>query len=202
MTIWIGITGGIGSGKSQAAAEFLHLGAPVIDADAISRQLTAEHGEVLPKIRKTFGDALFDDNACLKREALRNLVFSCEDARKRLEALMHPLILKEIKAQQATLTSTLYGIIELPLLVEKPIFQNVVDRILTVNSSEATRILRVMRRSGLFEENVRGIMLTQADDAQRKRIADDVLINETTLAELQEKVWRLHRYYLYLGSMV
>lgn len=200
MTLWIGLTGGIGSGKSQAAAEFLHFGAPVIDTDAISRNLTAENGVALPAIWRQFGEDLFDENACLKRAALRDLVFSCDEARSRLEALMHPLIMAEIDAQKIKNVRADYGIIEIPLLAEKPVFQSWVDRILVVECEDKVRLQRVMRRNGLSESKVKQIMAAQATARQRRAIADDVLVNNGSMAQLVEKVGRLQDYYRYLGT--
>lgn len=200
MTIWIGLTGGIGSGKSQAAAEFLHLDVPLIDADAISRQLTAPKGKALPIIRQVFGASLFDEHACLKRGELRNLVFSSEAAKHKLEALMHPLIADEISRQQSVYSDRPYGVIELPLLAEKPVFRVLVDRVLLIDCSRENRLKRVMQRSGLEEEEVRKIMAAQASDEQRRAIADDVLNNIGTLDELKAKVGRLHRFYQYLAQ--
>ncbi|WP_107688790.1 dephospho-CoA kinase [Neisseria wadsworthii] len=195
MTIWIGLTGGIGSGKSQAAAEFLYLGVPLIDADAISRQLTAPNGAALPAIREVFGDTVFDKNACLKREALRNLVFSSGEAKNKLEALMYPLISAEISRQQALYSGRPYGVVEIPLLTEKPAFRALVDRVLLIDCELEIRLERVMQRSGLKEEEVRRIMDAQASDKERWAVADDILRNSASVAELKEKIGRLHRFY-------
>ncbi|MDO4248310.1 MAG: dephospho-CoA kinase [Neisseria sp.] len=195
MTVWVGLTGGIGSGKSKAAAEFLRLGVPLIDADAVSRSLTAENGAALSGIRRQFGDDLFDDHACLKRAALRDLVFASDKARNDLEALMHPLILAEIKNRKAAYPNAGYGVIEIPLLVEKPAFKAAVDRVLVVESEEAIRLQRVVRRSNLTEEAVLRIMAAQAADWQRRMAADDILVNNGTEEELAAKVGRFHLYY-------
>lgn len=199
MTAWIGLTGGIGSGKSQAAAEFLHFDVPLIDADAISRELTAENGAALPAIREAFGDGVFDSNACLKRDTLRQLVFSREEAKQKLESLLHPLIQAEMLKQKQAFPSAIYGIIELPLLAEKTDFRKQIDRVLLIDCPEAVRLQRVMQRNGLAEQEVRKIMANQASDTQRRSIADDILTNNGTVSELKEKVGRLHRYYQYSG---
>ncbi|MDO5059722.1 MAG: dephospho-CoA kinase [Neisseria sp.] len=194
MTFWIGLTGGIGSGKSSVAAEFSCLGVPLIDADAVSRSLTQQGGAALPEIRKTFGDAVFDGET-LNRAALRDTVFRNPAARQQLENLMFPLILQGIAAEQQRLQAALYGIIEIPLLAENPRFQKPLHRVLLVDAPREERISRVMARSGLSADEVERIMAAQADDAARRAIADDILQNGSTLEEAAEKVRRLHRFY-------
>ncbi|MDO4907622.1 dephospho-CoA kinase [Neisseria sp.] len=194
MTYWVGLTGGIGSGKSQAAAEFARLGVPVIDADAVSRSLTADHGVALPEIRARFGDELFDTKGRLNRAALRDRVFRRPRDKQVLESIMHPLILAEIRQRQSA-ADQVYGVIDIPLLVEQPVFSVLADRILVVDVSEATQIERVQSRSGLDTGEIRRIMASQACRRERLLAADDVLPNEGTLAELAVKVQRLHRYY-------
>ncbi|MCP1659110.1 dephospho-CoA kinase [Neisseria perflava] len=195
MTVWIGLTGGIGSGKSQAAAEFAKLGVPHIDADAVSRSLTAEGGAALPAIRARFGDGLFDEQGRLNRAALRDLVFRRPQAKAELEAVMFPLILAEIRAQQAAYAGAVYGIVDTPLLIEQPPFLALVSRVLVVDVAEATQIRRVQQRSGLSEDEIRRIIAAQALRRQKLLYADDVLDNEGSVAELAAKIGRLHRYY-------
>ena len=195
MTVWIGLTGGIGSGKSKAAAEFARLGVPLIDADAVSRSLTAENGAALPAIRAAFGDDLFDETGRLKRAALRDLVFRQPEAKQQLEALMFPLIIAGIRMQQQAYPAALYGIIELPLLVGYPQFLALVERVAVVDVSAPIQIERVQQRSGLSEDEIKRIMVTQAGRNERLRTADDVVGNEGSPQALAEKIARLHRYY-------
>ena len=195
MTVWIGLTGGIGSGKSQAAAEFVRLGVPHVDADALSRSLTADGGAALPAIRQAFGDAVFDSESRLNRAALRDEVFRRPEARQQLEQILHPLILAAIQAQQQQYTDAAYGIIDIPLLIEQAHFLALVERVLVVDVEEATQIRRVQTRSALAEEEIRRIIATQATRRQRLLYADDVLYNEGSADELTEKVQRLHRFY-------
>lgn len=194
MTYWVGLTGGIGSGKSQAAAEFARLGVPVIDADEISRSLTAHHGAALPEIRARLGNELFDTKGRLNRDALRDRVFRRPQARQTLESIMHPLILAEIQQRQS-MAEQVYGVIDIPLLIEQPAFSVLADRILVVDVSEATQIKRVKSRSRLDAEEIKRIIASQACRRERLLAADDVLPNEGTLVELAVKVQRLHRYY-------
>ena len=195
MTLWIGLTGGIGSGKSQAAKIFSDLGVPHIDADALSRNLTADNGIALPAIRRLFGDKVFHTQNSLNRAALRDLVFRRPHAKKELEEVLLPLILNEIKSAKTRYPSAAYGIIDVPLLIENPEFLAAVDRVLVIDVSEATQILRVQQRSGLDTEEIKRIMNTQANRKTRLLYADDVLENEGTLSELTKKIQGLHRFY-------
>ena len=194
MTIWVGLTGGIGSGKSLVAAIFQHFGVPVIDADAISRRLTAAQGAALPAIRKTFGDIVFI-NEELNRAALRDKVFREPFAKQQLENIMFPLIVEDIIDQQAQHHLALYGILDIPLLVEQTIFQNRVQRVLVVDAPETLRIKRVMERNSLSQVEVERIIATQASRMQRWAVADDILINDGSIADVQHKVGRLQTYY-------
>ena len=197
MTVWVGLTGGIGSGKSQAAAEFVALGVPHIDADALSRSLTADNGKALPAIREAIGAHVFESEGRLNRAALREEVFRRPQTKAILESLMFPLILAEIRLQQAQYPDAIYGIVDVPLLVENPPFLALVERVLVIDVDEATQIERVKQRSGLSEEEIRRIMHTQATRRERLRQADDVVKNEGSLNELSEKIQRLHRYYVH-----
>ena len=196
MTIWIGLTGGIGSGKSQAAAEFSLLGVPVIDADAVSRSLTTENGLALPAIRQTFGDDVFDASGSLNRAALRARVFRSEHDKQELESLLHPLIIAEIeRQQQAEPAVTPYGVIDIPLLVEQPAFRRLVSRILVIDCAEEEQIRRVQLRSGLAKAEICQIIAAQASRRHRLQYADDVVGNHVGVAVLAEKLQRLHGYY-------
>ena len=202
MTAWVGLTGGIGSGKSQAAACFALLGVPVIDADAVSRILTqTPDSEALRQIRQTFGDAVIDSAGFLNRAAMREYVFADEQARQRLEAILHPLIYREIERQKAACTAAPYGIIELPTLAEHPVFRRLVQRVLLVQCDEKTRVQRVMARNCLTEAAVRAIMQAQAGDEQRLALADDCLINQGSPEDLSQAVQRQHRIYLQRWSL-
>ena len=194
MTVWIGLTGGIGSGKSQAAAEFSFLGVPVLDADAVSRELTAEQGRALPAVRQAFGDKVFDGDT-LDRAALRETVFADAAAKKRLEDILLPLIFDEIRREQRQYADQGYGIIEIPLLAEQAGFQTLVRRVLLIETDEPVRIGRVMRRSGLSEDEVKRIIAAQAGEKQRRRLADDIVINNGSTQELRQKIGRLNAYF-------
>ena len=202
MTAWVGLTGGIGSGKSQAAACFALLGVPVIDADSVSRILTqTPDSEALRQIRQTFCEVVIDSAGCLNRAAMREYVFADEQARQRLEAILHPLIYREIERQKAACTAAPYGIIELPTLAEHPVFRRLVQHVLLVQCDEKTRVQRVMARNGLTEAAVRAIMQAQAGDEQRLALADDCLVNQGSPEDLSQAVQRQHRIYLQRWSL-
>lgn len=195
MAVWIGLTGGIGSGKSVVAQTFASLGVPVIDADALSRALTAPNGQALPAIRQEFGEHLFDEHGCLKRDVLRDEVFRRPEQKKKLEALMFPLILSAIAQEQITHHQAVYGVIDVPLLVENLPFLEKVSRVLVIDVEEAEQIKRVHQRSGLAEDEIKRIMATQASRETRLLYADDVITNHDTIEQLQKKIHNLHRYY-------
>ncbi len=194
----LGLTGGIGSGKSAAAAVFVELGVPVINVDAIAHELTAPGGAAIAPIRKTFGDAAIAADGSLDRAAMRNLVFSDDSAKKRLEAILHPMIGSESqrRCRSALTSGAPYVVMEVPLLIESGTYRNRAARIAVVDCSEETQIARVMKRSGLSREEVQRIMTTQASRAERREAADDVIDNNGDLARLREQVGKLHEKYL------
>ena len=198
MTVWIGLTGGIGSGKSQVAADFSALGVPRIDADAISRQLTQTADSVaLQQIHQQFGENAIMLSGCLNRAYMRERVFADGQEKAKLEAILHPLIFAEIQQQQKDFQAA-YGVVEIPTLIEHPIFQSLVQRILVVTCPDNIRVQRVMARNGLTEAAVRAIMASQASDEVRVRVADDVIANIGSLKDLQQAVEWQHRAYLAL----
>lgn len=194
VTIWIGLTGGIGSGKSQAAAEFSFLGVPLLDADAVSRELTGENGKALPLIRKCFGESVFM-GAQLNRAVMRQLVFADSSARQDLENMMLPLIMEEIQNQQLLYQQQPYGVIEIPLLQEKKEFQALVQHVLLIDANESIRINRVMARSNLSESEVRKIIAVQSENSSRYWMADEIILNNGNKDELTHKIGRLNQYY-------
>ncbi len=197
MTVfWIGLTGAIGSGKSQVAACFANLDVPIIDADAIARQLTnTPNSLALQQIQAIFGTQALDGTGKMDRDYMRQLIFSQPDLRLQLESILHPLILQEIQQQQAQNQSAPYGIIEIPTLIENPIFQKLVQRILVVICRENTRIERIKQRSGLTEMAIRAIIETQASDEQRLALANDIIKNDGNMQDLSDQVQMLHQYY-------
>lgn len=195
----IGLTGGIGSGKSAAAQYFGALGAEIIDTDAIAHALTAPQGKALGPLRERFGNLMFDAHGNLDRAALRQHVFADPAERQALEGILHPMIRSEV-ADAIARTRRPYAMIVVPLLVETGAYRTLCRRIAVVDCSEATQIARTMRRSQLTEQQVRAIMAVQIDRATRLAAADDVIHNDGTLEELHAQVARLHQQYLTLVS--
>lgn len=176
----IGLTGGIGSGKSTLAQLLVARGVDLIDADALSRQLTAAHGAAMPDIEKVFGPAFIAADGSLARERMRALVFSQPEARMRLQALLHPRILSAVSEQETQLINQgkPLVVLDIPLLVESAHWRQKVDRVLVVDCSQDTQIRRVMQRSGMAAEAVQAIMATQASREQRLAAADWVVAND------------------------
>lgn len=187
----LGLTGGIGSGKSTVAQMLAASGAAVIDADALSRSLTATGGLALPQIADAFGaDAIGSDGA-LDRAFMRTLVFQDPSARQRLEAIIHPLVgsLTERQALQAEASGARLLVFDVPLLVESGRWRPQVDAVLVVDCAEATQVQRVMARNQLERPAIEAIMAAQATRAQRRAAADCVIYNDgLDLAALREEV--------------
>lgn len=191
----VGLTGGIGSGKSTVSAMFGNLGAAVIDTDLIAHQLTSSNGLAIPSIRATFGTEFLLDNGAIDRRKMRETVFADPRKRKQLETILHPLIRSE--AERAAVTAKeAYLIFAVPLLVESGAWRERVRRVLVIDCPQDVQIQRVMQRSMLTEAQVRAIMNTQSTRAARLAIADDLIVNDRDETALHEQVHRLHRLYL------
>jgi dephospho-CoA kinase len=195
----VGLTGGIGSGKSTVADVFASLGVPVIDTDVISRELTAPGGAALEAIRVAFGESVMQADGALDRAALRRRVFVDEAARHQLEAILHPLIRQRVEQILSQLAAARYAVLVVPLLVETGAYRDVLQRILVVDCPEATQIARVMARSGLARDEVLAILAAQATRAERLAVADDVILNTTSQADLRSAAASLHQRYLQLA---
>ena len=191
----VGLTGGIGSGKSTVADLFVAHGAALVDTDAIAHELTGPGGGAMAAIRAAFGDGVVDARGALDRAAMRRLVFADAAARQRLEAILHPLI-REESARRCAAAAAPYVILAVPLLVESGTYRERVDRVLVVDCSEAAQIARVMARSGLEEAQARAILAAQASRAERLAVADDVVDNGGAPTALPTQVARLHQEYL------
>ena len=185
----IGLTGGIGSGKSTVAGMLADCGAVVVDADAISRQTTAASGAAIGSIKQIFGPSFITPAGALDRDAMRQLVFSDPAAKLRLEAIIHPLVTAETVRQVRTAESAgaRYIVFDVPLLVESGRWRDQVDQVLVVDCTEERQISRVMARNGWTREAVLKVMAGQASRAQRLAAADICIYNETLLlAELAD----------------
>ncbi|MBI2306068.1 MAG: dephospho-CoA kinase [Rhodocyclales bacterium] len=191
----VGLTGGIGSGKSTVAGLFVAHGAALVDTDAVAHALTAPGGAAMPALRAAFGDAVVRADGALDRAAMRARVFTEPAAKARLEGILHPLIRAEAD-RQVHATSAPYVILAVPLLVESGSYGERCDRILVVDCAEATQLARVVARNGMSEAEVRAIMATQVTRAARLAAADDVIDNDGPPDSLPAQVDRLHRAYL------
>jgi dephospho-CoA kinase len=180
MTIRLGLTGGIGSGKSTVAAMFARLGAHVIDADAVSRQTTAAGGIAMPAIAKVFGASFVANDGGLDREAMRKHIFSMPAAKAQLEAIIHPLVGQEIKRleQLAVASGSQLIVFDIPLLVESTHWRSRLDLVLVVDCDAETQIQRVITRSGWPRAQVQQAIAAQADRALRLAAADIVIFNQ------------------------
>ena len=191
----VGLTGGIGCGKTTVADMFAALGASVIDTDQIAHALTAPHGAAMPALLAEFGADFATREGALDRAKMRTLAFSDATARTRLEAILHPRI-REATAAAAAIATGPYTIFVVPLLIESGTWRDRVTRVLAIDCSEDTQVARVMTRSGLSADQVRAIMAAQVTRAQRLAAADDVINNDEGLDELRPQVARLHAQYL------
>ncbi len=193
MPLRIGLTGGIASGKSTVADLFAELGAAIIDTDVIAREVVAPGTPALEEIAAEFGAAVIGDDGALDRAALRSIVFSDDDARRRLEAITHPRIGEETR-QQSEQAEGEYQIIVVPLLVTSAL-KAFVDRVLVVDCDEDAQVRRLVARDGGSEEDARRILAAQASRTERLEIADDVIRNDGDVSELRQQVAALHEIY-------
>ncbi|MDP3585935.1 MAG: dephospho-CoA kinase [Thiobacillus sp.] len=191
----VGLTGGIGSGKSTVADLFAEQGVPVIDTDVIARELTAPDSEVLITIQDAFGDAVMREDGSLDRAQLRRRVFADPAARHMLEAILHPRIRQAVVQALAGLHAP-YALIVIPLLVETGAYAEILHRVLVVDCSEDMQITRVMARNDLSRAEVKDILAAQAGRAVRLAAADDVIENTGPPEGLRDRVHALHTQYM------
>ncbi|UMZ11204.1 dephospho-CoA kinase [Pseudomonas sp. MPFS] len=196
-TPWtLGLTGGIGSGKSAAAQHFIDLGTHVIDADHAARWVVEPGRPALGQIAQHFGDGVLQADGQLDRAALRKLIFEEPEQRRWLEALLHPLIAEEIASHLARAESP-YAILVSPLLVESG-QARMTQRILVIDAPQQLQVERTLLRDQVSEQQVQAILKAQASREERLRHADDVLVNDRDRAWLNSEVERLHHFYLTL----
>ncbi|MBP9147752.1 MAG: dephospho-CoA kinase [Rhodoferax sp.] len=187
----LGLTGGIGSGKSTVAALLGKLGAQVLDADAISRTVTAPGGLAIEPIRLGFGHQFIASDGAMDRDRMRALVYEDHDARRRLEAIIHPLVQHEIwrLANESEAAGVPCLVFDVPLLVESASWRQRVDKVLVIDCSPETQISRVQTRSGLSRPAIEAIIAAQASRSERLAIADQVILNDgITLEALEDRV--------------
>jgi len=193
------LTGGIGSGKTTVANMFGELGAALVDTDAIAHRLSAPGGLAIAAISATFGAAFINQEGAMDRAKMRAHVFSDSTARKKLEAILHPLIRSET-AREATDAQGDYVMLVVPLLVESADWKKRAGRVLVVDCSVETQIARVMLRNQLSRTEVEAIIAVQASRAQRLAAADDVIENDADAAALKPQIARLHAKYVRLAK--
>jgi dephospho-CoA kinase len=191
----VGLTGGIGCGKTTVADMFAELGASVIDTDVIAHSLTAPHGAAMPALLAEFGEDFATPEGALDRAKMRALVFTDATARSRLEAILHPRI-REATAAAAAIATGDYVIFVVPLLIESGTWRERVTRVLAIDCPEEIQVARVMARSGISEAQVRAIMAAQVTREQRRAAADDIILNDDGLDALRPQVELLHAMYL------
>ncbi|MBB1636267.1 dephospho-CoA kinase [Cupriavidus sp. UME77] len=200
----IGLTGGIGSGKTRVADLFAARGAALIDTDLLAHEITAPGGLAIPALLEAFGPACLRADGAMDRNAMRELVFSDPAAKARLEGITHPLIRQLTEARAAAIRASglhPYLIYVVPLLVESGSWRARVDRVLVVDCSEATQVARVMARNGFSQAQVEAIMARQARRSERLAAADDVVDNEGPAEALPAQVDRLDQLYRTLAGV-
>ena len=191
----IGLTGGIGSGKTAVSDLLAKLGAGIVDTDLIAHQITAANGVAISAIKKHFGPDFIAADGSLNREKMRSLVFTKPEARKSLEAITHPLIREESSRQALKLSQegARYLVFVVPLLIESGSWMTLIDRLVVVDCPEEVQINRVMQRSNLPREDVERILMSQATRAERLKHADMVIENQGSLQDLEVEVQSLHQ---------
>lgn len=194
----IGLTGGIGSGKTAVSDRFAHQGVPIIDTDRLARELVEPGQPALAEIVAAFGDDSLERDGRLHRAYLRLRVFADPAGRRRLEAILHPRIRALARERLARLTAP-YGLLVIPLLAETGM-TDLVDRVLVVDAPEVEQVRRVMARDGMDELQARRILAAQAERSQRLALADDIIENDGDLAALDQQVAALHQQYLALAA--
>ena len=191
----IGLTGGIGSGKTAVSNLFAQLGAGIVDTDLIAHQITAPGGKAIPLIRDHFGSEFIDNGGALDRAKMRSLVFQNPEAKKALEAITHPLIRQETLRQAGQLTDAglPYLLLVVPLLIESGAWIDQIDYLVVVDCPEESQIQRVMHRSNLSRTEVEAILKAQASRQERLALANAVIDNQGKLSELKTAVQELHQ---------
>jgi dephospho-CoA kinase len=197
----VGLTGGIGSGKTTVADLFGALGVPLIDTDLIAHALTGPDGAAMPAIRQAFGDRVVAADGRLDRAAMRELAFADPGSRRRLEAILHPMIREETWRQVAAAASSPYAIVVVPLLVESGSWQTWIDRVLVVDCPVEVQVQRVMQRNGLPRAQVEAIVAAQIPRERRLAAADEVIDNAGDPSTLPQRVRPIHEGLLRLAAL-
>lgn len=191
----VGLTGGIGCGKSTAVDAFRVLGVPIVDADKIAKDIVKPGQQALKEIVKTFGDEILLDSGELDRALLKQKIFSDSKTLEKLEVILHPKIREEIKRQISTFNAEPYVIVDIPLLVEKK-YQEMFDRVIVVDCFSHQQIERVNLRDNMTEADIKTIVNTQAKRKERLAFATDVLDNTDDVDTLRAQIKNLHKKFL------
>jgi dephospho-CoA kinase len=192
----IGMTGGIGSGKTEATKLFTELGVPIVDADIISHELTARGQVTLKEIAQAFGQDILNDDGDLNRTALRKKVFANSEARKSLEDILHPAIFNKALEALKKNASAPYQILAIPLLFESDRYLEIISRSLVIDSPIEMQITRASKRDGLLEADIQKIIDVQMSRTKRNSLADDLILNDGSIEELRQKIKQLHEKYI------
>jgi dephospho-CoA kinase len=192
----VGLTGGIGSGKSEAARLFAELGVPIVDVDFISHELTASGQATLKEITEVFGKDILNSDGSLNRAALRQKVFTDCEARKKLEAILHPAIFNKAIERLQENASAPYQILAIPLLFESDRYLNIINRSLVIDSDKKLQIARASKRDGLLEADIQKIIDVQMPREKRNALADDIILNDGLIEELKEQIKQVHEKYI------
>jgi dephospho-CoA kinase len=192
----VALTGGIGAGKSEAAKIFASLGVPIVDVDVISRRLTGPGQPIMDKIAEAFGRDFLTEDGALNRPAMRERIFANDEDRKKLEAILHPVIHSHALRELDQNREAPYQILAIPLFFETNRYSGLVKRILLVDCDESLQISRTMNRNGMTEHTVRAIIAAQASRSYRRALANDIIENNGSIDALAEKVKELHEKYM------
>jgi len=199
MPFCVGLTGGIASGKSSAAALFQKLGAAIVDTDVIAHELTRPGAAAMAGIRSAFGPGFVAADGSLERAKMRRLVFNDPDAKAKLEGILHPLIREHARARIIAAQQP-YVIVVVPLLIETGAYRDLIQRVVVVDCNEELQVARAMQRSQLGEREVRAILAAQLPRAERLKRADDVIDNSGDIEALRRQIEKLHTRYLTLAK--
>jgi dephospho-CoA kinase len=197
----IGMTGGIGSGKSEALKIFKSLSIKVIDLDNISKEITETSHQAIQEIKLVFGDAIFDKDNQLDRKKLKEIIFSDKNKKINLEKILHPKIYEEVKKRLNALSHESYVVIDIPLLFETNQYTSLISRSLVIDCKENDQIERVKKRDGIDISVIQSIIDQQINRSSRIKKADDVVINDGSIEKLEESIKSLHKKYLNLVAV-
>lgn len=197
----VGMTGGIGSGKSEALKIFQSLGVEVIDLDEISKEITTNNNKAIEEIKSAFGRNLFDKNNQLNRKKLKEIIFTDQNHKLKLENILHPKILEEVKKKLTLYYSEPYVVIDIPLLFETKEYINIISRSLVIDCELSTQVERVNKRDGIASPLIQSIINNQINRDVRLKKADDIVLNEGSKKKLFEVIQTLHKKYLNLVAV-